>query len=334
MNIQRRILSLLLISVLTVSITACSGKTSPSGEAPQRFLCIVWPTLTIDFYSSMADVMKEQAEAVGWNVEVMSYDFDSAVQAEQLKDCEEFGVTDIITCAQDPDAVEDICIHLREEGINISMFAMAPANPEAYDSVTVADQYRIGEAIAQNASDWVDNTFPDAGDGTIDAILIEVPADAENIKRAQGMESVSQNSKIHVVHTYQMDGENPEEIQSMMEHMIEEYPETKVVLCHFSSIALAADNWAMDDSQIDREYFGIFSGDWDAELAARIQASVENKSLIRATGTYATDAMEIQFHVCTGEYNRLLNDQKQYVYPVVRITPKNIQDYLNESDGF
>lgn len=324
-----KILSLLLVFALTLPLAACGSKTPDSDEPQQRFLRIVWPTLDIDFYSTMADVMRGQAEAADWKVEVVSYDFDSAAQAAQLEECESLGVTHIITCAQDPDAVEDICIHLRERGINISMFALAPSNPDAYDSATVADQYRIGEAIAKNASNWVNDTFPDAEDGSIDTILIEVPADAENIKRAEGMETISENPKIHVVQTCKLNGEDPAEVQSVIDTMMQEYPETKVVLCHFSSLAQAADDSAMGYSQLDRENFGIFSGDWDAELAARIQASEDNESLIRATGTYATDAMEIQFPVCTGEYNRLLNDQKQYVYPVVRITPNNIKDYLN-----
>ena len=38
--------------------------------------------------------------------------------------------------------------------------------------------------------------------------------------------------------------------------------------------------------------------------------------------------MELQFYVCAGEYDDELNDQKQYVYPIVRITPENINEYL------
>lgn len=325
----RKSLPLLLIFVLALSFAACGGETPSSSEkTQQRFLCIVWPTLDIEFYSTMADVMTEQAEKAGWKVEVAAYDFDSATQVKQLENCETLGVTDIITCAQDADAVEDTCVSLRQKGINISMFAMAPDNPDAYDSVTVADQYQIGEAIAKNASDWVNKTFPDAGDGSIDTVLIEVPAGTENIKRAQGMETISENSKIHVVCTYKLKGEDPAKAKIVIDEMMRQYPETKVVLCHFSSLAQAADDSAMGYNRIDREHFGIFSGDWDAELADRIQASEDNKSLIRATGTYATNAMELQFHVCTGEYDRLLNDQKQYVFPIVHITPENIKDYL------
>ena len=75
------------------------------------------------------------------------------------------------------------------------MFAMAPDNLDAYDSVTVADQYQIGEAIAQNASDWVDATFPDAEDGSIDAVIIKLPTDAENIKRDEGMDTIANNPR-------------------------------------------------------------------------------------------------------------------------------------------
>lgn len=341
-----KVLALILSFALLLALASC-GNESPgeSSNPPQEsapaessqptepektdhYLSIVWPTLSIDFYTAMADLMKGQAEEAGWKVDVVSYDFNAATQVTQLENCEAMGVTDIITCALDPNAVEDVCVRLRQKGININMFAMAPANLDAYDSVTVADQYQIGEAIAQNASDWVDATFPDADEGSIDAVIIELPSDAENIKRDRGMETISNNSKINVVRIYELGAEDPVEAQNAIDMMMLEYPETKVVLCHFASLSLAADVTAMSYEGIDRDHFGIFSGDWDTELAARIQASVNNESLIRATGTYSTNAMEIQFHVCAGEYDDQLNDQKQYVYPIVRITPENIGEYL------
>lgn len=336
-----KILSLLLTFTLVLSLAACGSKPAAETPAPsaaasetptetpeQRVLSIVWPTLSIDFYTAMADTMKGQAEEAGWKVDVVSYDFNSATQVTQLENCETMGATDIITCALDPAAVEDVCVRLRQKGININMFAMAPTNLDAYDSVTVADQYQIGEAIAQNASDWVDATFPDAADKSVETVIIKLPSDAENIKRDDGMDTIANNPKINVVRTYELSAEDPVEAQNAIDMMMLEYPETKVVLCHFSSLALAADVTAMGYSQIDRDHFGIFSGDWDTELAARIQASVNNESLIRATGTYSTNAMELQFHVCAGEYDSELNDQKQYVYPIVRITPENIEEYL------
>lgn len=341
-----KVLALILSFALVLSLASCGsgasnessnpsqgsvptgGTETPAPEKTDRYLSIVWPTLSIDFYTAMADLMKGQAEDAGWKVDVVSYDFNAATQVTQLENCEAMGVTDIITCALDPDAVEDVCVRLRQKGININMFAMAPDNLEAYDSVTVADQYQIGEAIAQNASDWVDATFPDAADGSIDTVIIELPSDAENIKRDQGMETISNNPKINVVRTYELGAEDPVEAQNAIDMMMLEYPETKVVLCHFASLSLAADVTAMSYEEIDREHFGIFSGDWDTELAARIQASVNNESLIRATGTYSTNAMEIQFPVCAGEYNDQLNELKQYVYPIVRITPENIGEYL------
>lgn len=337
-------LSLLLAFAMAFSLAACGGGTTTTStpatgsdstpasvaeqEPEQHVLSIVWPTLSIDFYTTMADVMKAQAEAEGWQVDVVSYDFNSATQVTQLENCETMGATDIITCALDPDAIEDVCVRLREKGININMFAMAPDNLEAYDSVTVADQFQIGEAIAANASDWVDETFPDAEDGSIDTVIIKLPSDAENIKRDEGMDTIANNPKINVVRSYELSAEDPVEAQNAIDMMMLEYPDTKVVLCHFASLALAADVTAMGYSQIDREHFGIFSGDWDSELANRIQLSVTNESLIRATGTYSTNAMELQFYVCAGEYDDELNELKQYVYPIVRITPENIQDYL------
>lgn len=327
---MKKILALILCVLMAVTaFTGCGEAAKPSETEGQRSLGIVWPTMSIDFYTLFAEQMKAQAEAAGWKVDIVSYDFNSADQVTQLENYGAMGVTDIITCALDPNAIEDVCVKLRQQGININMFAMAPDNLEAYDSVTVADQYLIGEAIAANASDWIDATFPDAADGSIEVVLLELPTDEENMKRDKGMETIANNPKVKIVAKYEMSAEDPVEAQNYIDMMVLEHPNTKVVLSHFASMSLAADITAMSYDQINKEEFGIFSGDWDSELASRIQKSVTNESLIRATGTYSTNAIELQFSVCAGEHDSELNELKQYVYPIVKITPENIAEYLN-----
>lgn len=115
----RKAISLLIACTLAFSLVACggapsstvtsatSGSTPASGasetsELEQHVLSIVWPTLSIDFYTTMADVMKAQAEAEGWQVDVVSYDFNSATQVTQLENCETMGATDIITARWTP----------------------------------------------------------------------------------------------------------------------------------------------------------------------------------------------------------------------------------------
>lgn len=299
------------------------------GEETQRYLGIVWPTLGIEFYADFAELMKSQAEEDGWKAEITSFDFDQATQVTQLENFVSMGVTDICTIALDPDGLNDTCKAIREKGIKVHFFAMGPSDLDALDTVTVANQYDIGMNIAGVTSDWVDATFPDAADGSVKGVIIGLPTDAENINRDQGIkDGLAQNSKIDVVKVYDLAVQDNVAAQAAFETAMLENPDINFVCCHFASFALAIDETAMARNDINHDEFALFSGDWDTIIGGRVKSSVNDESLIRGLGAYDNNATLKQFPVIRGDYDDELNDQKQYEFFVMKVTPENVDEYL------
>ena len=331
---MKKVLKVLLVALMLMTVCACSGgQTEPEepGEK-QRYVGICWLDTQIEFYNWAANTIKDAAEKAGWKAEISCFDFDVNKQIEQLENFATMGVTDIISIAVDADAIVDVCKRLREQGINLNFFAMAPNDIDAYDSVTVADQYEIGVAMAENAVDWVNEKYPDAADGSIPAVMISLPTDPDNMLRDDGVrDTLAKCPKIKLVKEYELDGQESVKVQEAVDTMMLEYPETQLVVCHFASFAIAADERLLTYPELDRENFGIFSGDIDTMIGERMLKTLTGEGLIRATGTYDPDGVYKQFDVCAGKYDDKLNDKKQYVYEITKFNLDDIKEYMRQN---
>lgn len=330
---MKKLLVVLLSVLMVLSLAACGAKeetptTDNEGEA-QRYVGIVWCDTQIEFYNWAANLIKSQAEEAGWKAEITSFDFDTATQIEQMENFATKGVTDIISIAMDGEALNDVCKRLREQGINLNFFAMAPSDIDAYDSVTVANQYDIGVAMAENAVDWVNEMYPDAADGSIKAVMITLPTDPDNIERDNGVrDTLLACSKINLAKEYECADQTAVTVQNAVDTMMLEHPDTQVLLCHFASFAIAADERLLTYPELDRENFGIFSGDIDTFLGERMLKTESGEGLIRATGTYDPDGVSKQFAVAAGQYNDQLNEKKQYEYTIEKFDLERIKEYM------
>jgi len=308
---------------------ASAQETEPASKYAGRYLGISWPSLEVPFFSVFADKLKLQAEETGMKCEIVSCDFDPAKQIEQLENLASMGCTDIIICPSNEEALKDTLKAIRAKGINVHSFAYDfGGDTECYDSVTVADQYLIGTTIAQVATDWVAQKWPDAADGSIKVATIEYRADPDNIKRSDGIDAgLTADPKIDLVNKFEVATMDSVDAQNAVDMILMQNPDVKVIVCHFASMALAGDERALQHSEIDRDNFAIIAGDFEEEIGNRLLASLNNESLIRGAGTYDPSAWTLVFEVCMGEHNDELVD-KHYVFHVFPITPENCEQYM------
>ena len=138
-------LLLVLISILMVlSLAACGNGTKPAdepepeptvevdpkdidnnphGKTEGRYLAISMPTLAAPFYVQLCDLIEDQAKAAGMQVTRESADGSVSTQITQLENFKTMGVTDLIVCAADEEAIKDTLVSLRKDGMNIHSFA-------------------------------------------------------------------------------------------------------------------------------------------------------------------------------------------------------------------
>lgn len=290
---------------------------------PDRYLGLSWNTLAVPFFVVLSEQIQAQAEAAGTKCDVVSADFDVAKQIEQLENLASMGVTDIIIIPLDVDALRDTMKKLRAQGINIHSFAydFGP-DPDCYDSCTYANQYAIGQTIADSANDWINGKWPDAAAESVEVAVITLPIDKDNIERDKGiLDEIAKNEKIKLVKNFELTSMESIDAQNAVDMILMEYPTVKVIITHFASMALAGDERALLHSEIDRDNFAIISGDFDDELGRRMLASLTNDSLIRGSGTYSPDTYRL-FEVCMGMFDDQLDEFKRYNFDVFKITPE------------
>ena len=333
---MKKLLKVLLVVLMVLSLGACASQSeeetpaADNTEEKQNFLGIVWPTTQVEFFDWAANMMKTQAEEAGWKAEISSYEWDTTTQIQQFENFATMGATHIISYAGDPDALVDVCKKLREQGLVLSFFATAPSDLDAYDNVAVANQYDIGKGMAENAIDWVNAKYPDAEDGSVKAVMFTLPTTADDLERDRGVrETLATCPKIEVVKEYELDNDYNTTMPGMVDMMMLEHPEVQVVICHFASLSIQADERLLTYSQIDRDNFGIFSGDIDTMIGQRMLNTNEGEGLIRATCTYDPDGVSKQFELCRGTYNSELNDLKQYEYYITKFTSETIHEYMD-----
>lgn len=325
MKHMNKVLALVLVLVMAM------GMMISARAEEERSLAIVWPTMGVEFFSNFAEMMKAKAEAAGMKAEIMAYDFDTATMISQLENCGAMGVTDIISCAMDRVAPIEICKQLREQGVRITFFSYAPDDIDAYDNVSVADQFDIGNAVGSVASEWVDAKYPEAAEGSVKAILIALPISEEEVQRDDGIKAgLAANSKIDLVKVYELAADDEVAAQAAFENALLEFPDLQIVCTHYANFAMAIDETAATYSQIDRDNFAIFSGDWDTPIAERVASSANGESLIRGLGAYDNLVTKKQFDISMGKFDDQLNEKKEYVISVMKVNPDNVEFYLSQ----
>lgn len=320
---MKKLVALLLVLLMVAGIAVTAG-----AAEEERYLGIVWPTMGVEFFSNFAELLKSQAEEIGWKADIVSFNFNTADQISQFENFESMGVTDIISIAFDKEGIIDVCKTLREHGIRMTFFSYAPNDLEAYDNVSVANQFDIGHMVGEVASDWVDAKYPDAAEKSIKAVVIALPTSDDEIARDNGVKAgLAENAKIDVVKVYELAEDNEVAAQAAFENALLEFPDLQIVCTHFANFATAIDETAAT-YPLDRDNFAIFSGDWDTPIAECVKASANGESLIRGLGAYDNLATQKQFDISRGLYDDQLNENKEYEFSIMKVTPENVDVYL------
>lgn len=335
---MKKFFALLLALALTLTVVAC-GTTADNSATDQdaavtandgeRLLGLAWCDVSIQFYSDFADLIKAQAEADGIETVVFSADFDVQNQIDQLENMLTMGVTDIIMIAIDEDALKDTMKRVIDAGVNVHTFAYDFGGDNTYyTTATVADQYAIGQAMGDAANEYIETTWPDAADGEVQVALITYPYSSADIERDDGArDTISANSKATIVYEYEMPSQEPVEAQNAVDMILMQHPDVDVIVCHYASMAEAADERALQHPEIDRDTFGIISGDINDTLNARILASLDGESLIRALGTYSPD-LNLPYEILMGQHDDELDECGRYAFGVFKLNAQEMVEYL------
>ena len=181
------------------------------------------------------------------------------------------------------------------------------------------------------AATWIDKTFPDAEDGSIEVAIIGNTQGAEPTARTDGMKTIeTETSKAKIVEMFDLSGSRDFNIKSQeyADVITSKYPNVRVILAYGIDAGLGANEALMRDNSLDREQFGIFGVDTSQVGYEQIKLSATNDSLIRGTVNLGNDlAMDI-YELLTGQLDDLVDADGYIFKPSTPIDISNVDEYI------
>lgn len=287
------------------------------------------PTLDSEFFVNMSGEIEAYLADYGMTLTTLSADTNAATQIENVENFTTMDMDVIILFLVDNKALEDTLIKARENGAYVIVIGTVVENTAAADCCINVDQYETGSVAAQMMSDWVNETFPEAEDGSIVIGVLSSRSNDTGIARSAGMLTVSElNSKITVVE-YELENENDAVLaQQYTEQLFIEYPECKGILCYGSDYAVGANEIAMKKAE-DIAKFAIFTTDVPEAIMTGIAGSVNNESVIRGTVALGAGTPYTIYQLVSGAWSDQIGEDAWFREPCYDVHPGNMDNYID-----
>lgn len=368
---MNRTFSRLMALVLTTSIVALAACTTPTAaptpapttapvatQAPataapataapaaKPIIAVCLPALDNPLMLGFSDNFKKTF-GDKYDIQVASADGNANTQATQVQNFAAMNVKFMFVMAVESSSLVPNLIAARQAGIIVLVAGGDPHNADAYDSVMMMNQYLAGWYEAYMAKQWVDKTYPDAADGSIETAILVSSLNPEAIDRSNGEKMIAEpymkdvsgkyvdpsgkvvdeanrvanpaySSKVKVVQT--VDAEMFQAGQTAMQNILTTHPNVRLVLAYAGDGGMGASQAIVDEynkgagvSVIDDlnkvAVFGV--GMIGAEGPAVLDSGT-NKTVFRGTIRFGGDllarTMVVAGEMLSGQSTKIIYD--------------------------
>ena len=284
---KRKLISIVI--ALAMILGMCTVTFAGEAEGGKKIAFSV-PSLANDFMVAVTASMKEALEEQGCTVQIDSADGDVTKQTNQVENYAQMGFDAIVIWPVNAAGLSSVVKRVEEQGVQVLGFT----NPidGATAAMVSADDFGMGEAEAEMANEWLEATFPDAGEKEIKVMFISSSATPEAVERSNGIKTlVELNAKVNPIYE-EVDWNDPIAARSTVENSLLVNPDVKLICAVNGTTGVAANSYVMSaNSPIeDKAAFAVFSVDDTQEIDDAIIASAENKSVYRGTVSMGTIA--------------------------------------------
>lgn len=288
-------------------------------------------TLDSEFFVNMANQIEAYLEPYGVDFTALSADANAATQIENIENFTTMGMDVVVMFLVDNEALVDTLVKARQNGVYIIVIGTILENKDAVDACINVDQAESGEVAAKQMAAWVDATFPDAEDGSIEIAVMTARTNDSGISRSDAMLKVAEySSKIKMVGEYEVPGENDSVLaQQYAETIFTQYPNVKGILCYGSDMAVGANEIALQKAANVAE-FCIVTVDTPTVILEGIKASENNESVIRATVALGAGTPYTIYQLISGEWADQIGEDKWFREPCYEVDLSNWADYYVE----
>lgn len=232
-------------------------------------------------------------EEMGCTVSVVACEGDTALMISQVENFIEMMVDLIIVAPIDQDAMEDTLLKAMAAGIPVIFNGQYPAYADQMSGGGATDYPELGTQTALSALEWIDQTYPDAGEGEIHVALLGFNNTFifKQIYDAMAA-TIGADSRITVSYT----GTEHNSIDSGFNAAAEALtmdPEIRIFLCYQDNPGIGVANYLMSDASLSMDEFGVFNGSFSDTSAAMVDDPANPTRSIIYYGIYGSDTATI-----------------------------------------
>ena len=348
---MKKILVLLMALLLVVSFAACGngGGTDPTptpapatpapangddngGDDDGYVMHLGFSPFALgsEYQMMIHDMIVAQAAERNIQLTIMSPEGDIVTQVNQVENMIQMGVDAILIYPVDQDAMEDVLIGARAQGIRVVVNDAMDMNPDSYDVLIMASAIDMGMVANQLASDWIDETFPDAEPGSIEVAVFGLWLGEYFSLRSDAMVEIPNvNPAANVVQAFSPTAEGwMTEIPNYAHILLQQNPNVSVILSFTDAFALMVDEVFLQ-YDLDFSRIGHFTVDRGDEVLRRIAESVNDTYTIRGTAVPGLNIVAEMLDAVLGLTDHLLDAYKIYPVAVLPVSPANAQAILD-----
>lgn len=287
--------------------------------------------MSSEFFTDMSNQMEAYFTEHGMEYSVADANGNAQTQIQTVENFVSMGMDYIICFVVDASSISDSLIKAREGGAFIIVIGTVLDNKDAYDVCISISQKESGVTEAKMAAEWIDATFPDAEDGSIEVGLLTNSENEDAVARCDGLREIENfTSKAKIVEEHETtQAEGAAAGQTYAEMMLMNNPDLKVILTYGTDQGQGANEAVMKDSSINSEEFAVFTVDTAEFIRNKVKESAEGASVLRGTVMLGEGTPMTCYYLMDGTWSERVKD-KVYSEECIMITPETISEYFPE----
>lgn len=251
-------------------------------------------------------------EDMGCTVSVVACEGDTALMINHIENFIEMQVDLIIVAPIDQDAMKDSLLKAEAAGIPVIFNGQYPAYADEVSGGGATDYPELGVQTAQSALAWIDQQYPDAGDGEIHVAILGFNNTYIFKQTYDNMLStIEADPRITVSYTATEHNSIDSGFNAAAEAMTMD-PEIRVFLCYQDSPGIGVANYLMSQSSLNMDEFGVFCGSYSETSAEMVDDPFNPMRSILYYGIYGNEKETIMgYDIFFAAREVLLGHQKQ-----------------------
>lgn len=288
------------------------------------------PMTNTEYWMTIVENTERVCENAGITCTVYSAESNAATQLEQIENCITSGVDAIIIDPLDNDSSDDALTRARKEGIFVVMTGSVTENMDAYDVGIAASEAQVGDAVAQAAAEWIEETFPTADAESVGVALYSFPFRPLDVERCEAFYNITNytdKARIDVEYELSIDNYSTE----VMEYgavMLQNYPDVKCIMSYSDTFANAIDEILKGTSGIVLSEIANITVDQSTATYANITAAKDGKSTVIATVVPGLNLDEQILAALQGTIEFDDEDTRIVYKEITTVDTDNIEEYF------